>query len=204
MFASSAAIALMRGHPADDAVAEAVADATVYVLDGAAATPRIAARPKGGYGIRRALGTAQRIRARSGVVVATGGCFDLLHAGHLATLEAARRLGDCLIVLINSDRSVASLKGEGRPVVGEQDRAQLLEGLECVDAVAIFDDRTPVRALEALRPDVFAKGGDYRDADLPEAAVMRQWAGQTVILPTIRGHSTTALIERVSAAGTAA
>jgi rfaE bifunctional protein nucleotidyltransferase chain/domain len=143
-----------------------------------------------------ALAVAERVRSRSGVVVATGGCFDLLHAGHLATLEAARRLGDCLIVLINSDRSVGELKGPGRPVVGERDRARLLGGLGCVDAVAVFDAPTPVLALEALRPAVFAKGGDYRDVELPEAEVMRRIGGQTVILPTVEGHSTSSLIDR--------
>jgi rfaE bifunctional protein nucleotidyltransferase chain/domain len=131
-------------------------------------------------------------------VVATGGCFDLLHAGHLATLEAARRLGDCLVVLLNSDRSVTALKGPQRPVVGQRDRARLLAGLGCVDAVAIFDDLTPVPALEALRPHVFAKGGDYRDTEIPEAEIMRRLDGQTVILPTVAGHSTSAMIERAA------
>ncbi len=127
-------------------------------------------------------------------MVATGGCFDLLHAGHVATLRAARRLGDCLVVCLNSDASVRRLKGPSRPLVPAADRAKVLEALECVDAVVVFDEDTPVEAIRRLRPDVWAKGGDYAGADVPEAAVLRVWGGQAVVLPYLEGRSTTALV----------
>jgi D-beta-D-heptose 7-phosphate kinase/D-beta-D-heptose 1-phosphate adenosyltransferase len=138
----------------------------------------------------------ERVRAAGGTVVATGGCFDLLHAGHVATLRAARGLGDCLVVCINSDDSVRRLKGPARPLVSAPDRARVLEALEFVDAVVVFDEDTPAQVLDRLRPDVWAKGGDYAGADLPEAAVLRSWGGQAVVLPYLEGHSTTALVER--------
>jgi rfaE bifunctional protein nucleotidyltransferase chain/domain len=133
--------------------------------------------------------------------VATGGCFDLLHAGHVRTLEAARRLGDCLVVLVNSDASVARLKGPDRPLVSQEDRAAVLRALECVDAVVVFDEDTPVEALRHLRPDVWAKGGDYRAQDLPETPALQGWGGRTVILPYLEGHSTTRLIAQASVRG---
>jgi D-beta-D-heptose 7-phosphate kinase/D-beta-D-heptose 1-phosphate adenosyltransferase len=140
----------------------------------------------------------ERVRARGGTVVASGGCFDLLHAGHVHTLAAARALGDCLVVCLNSDASVRRLKGAGRPLVPERDRAAVLEALECVDAVRIFGEDTPERLLGELRPDVWVKGGDYREADLPEAAVLRRWGGRAVILPYVKGRSTTRLIEEAA------
>jgi rfaE bifunctional protein nucleotidyltransferase chain/domain/rfaE bifunctional protein kinase chain/domain len=142
---------------------------------------------------------AARVRAGGGTVVATGGCFDLLHAGHLATLEAARSLGDCLIVCLNSDASVRALKGPERPLTGQADRARLLGALGCVDAVVIFDETTPHAVLSWLRPDVWVKGGDYAGGvenprDLPEAELVTQWGGQTVVVPYLDGRSTTGMI----------
>jgi rfaE bifunctional protein nucleotidyltransferase chain/domain len=129
-------------------------------------------------------------------VVATGGCFDLLHPGHVATLDGARALGDCLVVLLNSDASVTRLKGRGRPLVPERDRAQVLAALRCVDAVVVFDEDTPEAALRRLQPHVFTKGADYRGRVIPEEAVMRAFGGQVVLLPIVSGRSTTRLIER--------
>ncbi|HET8643061.1 MAG TPA: PfkB family carbohydrate kinase [Pseudonocardiaceae bacterium] len=142
------------------------------------------------------------VRSRGGTVVATGGCFDLVHAGHVATLEAARRLGDCLVVCINSDASVAALKGPERPVVPAADRARLLQALACVDAVVVFDEATPHAVLRQLRPDVWVKGGDYFDGPaeapaLPEAELVRSWGGQTVVVPYLAGRSTTDMISAV-------
>jgi rfaE bifunctional protein nucleotidyltransferase chain/domain len=130
--------------------------------------------------------------------VATGGCFDLLHAGHVAMLEAARSLGDCLVVLLNSDASVRRLKGPDRPLVHQDDRAAVLSALRCVDAVVVFDEDTPERALAELAPDVFAKGADYAPEDLPEAATVRRLGGEVVTLPYVAGRSTTRLIEEVA------
>jgi rfaE bifunctional protein nucleotidyltransferase chain/domain len=128
-------------------------------------------------------------------VVATGGCFDLLHAGHIATLQAARALGDCLVVCLNSDSSVRRLKGSTRPLQPEQDRAKVLSALACVDAVVIFDEETPCAVLREIRPDVWAKGGDYSGMTLPEAEVLAEWGGEIVTVPYLPGRSTSALVE---------
>ncbi|MGY1795466.1 D-glycero-beta-D-manno-heptose 1-phosphate adenylyltransferase [Geodermatophilus sp. SYSU D00525] len=200
-FAAAATLALADGAVTGEAVAAAVAFAGRFVAAGGASNwngawdttavpqPNVAAED----GVSALLA---RVRAAGGTVVATGGCFDLLHAGHVATLRAARGLGDCLVVCINSDDSVRRLKGPSRPLVTAADRARVLEALEFVDAVVVFDEDTPAEVLDRLRPDVWAKGGDYAGADLPEAAVLRQWGGQAVVLPYLDGHSTTALVER--------
>jgi D-beta-D-heptose 7-phosphate kinase/D-beta-D-heptose 1-phosphate adenosyltransferase len=151
----------------------------------------------GGSPLDRALALITGVRAQGGTVVATGGCFDLLHAGHVATLRAARALGDCLVVCLNSDDSVRRLKGPERPLVPEVDRVAVLEALGCVDVVVPFDERTPEAVLQRLRPDVFAKGGDYALTDLPEAALLSTWGGQAVVLPYLEGRSTTQLMKEV-------
>jgi D-beta-D-heptose 7-phosphate kinase / D-beta-D-heptose 1-phosphate adenosyltransferase len=195
-FAATAASALSGGADVEAAVSAAVLAATGYVAHGT--PPTAAPKPRTGDRLEQARMLVERVRAEGGVVVATGGCFDLLHAGHVSTLEAARRLGDCLVVLLNSDRSVARLKGPQRPLVPQDDRARVLESLSCVDAVVVFDEPTPVAMLELLKPHVFAKGGDYSGAEIPETAVMRRFAGQTVILPTVQGRSTSRLIARAA------
>jgi D-beta-D-heptose 7-phosphate kinase / D-beta-D-heptose 1-phosphate adenosyltransferase len=196
-FAAAAALALADGAVTGEAVAAAVAFAGRFVAAGGASAWDTSAAPEpdvaAGDGVSALLA---RVRAAGGTVVATGGCFDLLHAGHVATLRAARGLGDCLVVCINSDDSVRRLKGPSRPLVTAADRARVLEALEFVDAVVVFGEDTPAEVLDRLRPDVWAKGGDYAGADLPEAAVLRQWGGQAVVLPYLDGHSTTALVER--------
>jgi D-beta-D-heptose 7-phosphate kinase / D-beta-D-heptose 1-phosphate adenosyltransferase len=198
-FAAAAALALADGAVTGEAVAAAVAAASAFVGRGGASSwdrPRPAALP----GPVAAGGDVDvllaGVRAAGGTVVATGGCFDLLHPGHVATLRAARGLGDCLVVCINSDESVRRLKGPSRPLVTAADRARVLEALAFVDAVVVFEEDTPAEVLDRIRPDVWAKGGDYAGADLPEAAVLRRWGGQAVVLPYLDGHSTTALVER--------
>ncbi|WP_043514043.1 MULTISPECIES: PfkB family carbohydrate kinase [unclassified Actinoplanes] len=198
-FAAAAALALAGGALVSEAVQDAVAAATTYVLNGgvtaalspAAATPAVPAPER--IGADAAGRLAAEVRDRGGVVVATGGCFDLLHTGHLATLRAARGLGDCLIVCLNSDESVRGLKGPDRPINAQADRARLLAALDCVDAVVIFDEPTPEAVLSWLRPDVWVKGGDY--ASLPEADLVKRWDGQTVIVPYLDGRSTTRTID---------
>lgn len=128
-------------------------------------------------------------------LVATGGCFDLLHAGHVATLRAARALGDRLVVLLNSDQSVRRLKGPDRPLQNEDDRRALLLALDCVDDVVVFDEDTPVAVLEELRPDLFVKGGDYAGLAIAERDVLARWGGEVVTVPYLRGRSTTRLLE---------
>jgi rfaE bifunctional protein nucleotidyltransferase chain/domain/rfaE bifunctional protein kinase chain/domain len=185
-FAVTAALALAGGALVSEAVQQAVEAATSYLR------PKPADKRPGGT----AEAVVAEVRARNGVVVATGGCFDLLHTGHLATLRAARQLGDCLVVCLNSDESVRRLKGEDRPLNGQQDRARLLAALDCVDAVVVFDEPTPEAVLSWLRPDVWVKGGDYADGgpELPEAALVEHWGGRTVIVPYLDGRSTTRTI----------
>lgn len=144
-----------------------------------------------------------RLRARVSVwrsagqnVVFTNGCFDLLHIGHITLLEAARREGDRLIVAINSDASVSGLKGPSRPIVGEQERGRILAALAAVDAVVVFDDPTPLALIEALRPDVIVKGGDYSEETVVGAKEVRSWGGRVKIIPTVEGFSTTKLIAK--------
>jgi D-beta-D-heptose 7-phosphate kinase/D-beta-D-heptose 1-phosphate adenosyltransferase len=185
--ASRTAVERARGASRRHAVVAGVLAASCYVETGRFEPPEHEATD--------GIDLAERVRRRGGVVVAAGGCFDLLHAGHVQLLEAARALGDCLIVCLNSDRSVRRLKGPGRPVVGEQDRRRVVEALGCVDAVVPFDDDTPVDVLERLRPHVFAKGADYTVHDLPERAVLSRWGGRVAILPLSDGRSTTRLIE---------
>lgn len=197
-FAATAAVMLGAGSTPAEAVQQAVLAASDFVASGAAAAVRVAdGSPSPGTAVpESAEQVVRRVRAAGGVVVATGGCFDLLHAGHVATLRAARRLGDCLVVCLNSDASVRRLKGDGRPLVTDEDRRRVLEALECVDAVTIFDEDTPERALDRLQPDIWAKGGDYSGTELPESAVLRQWGGRAVALPYVAGRSTTELVQR--------
>jgi rfaE bifunctional protein nucleotidyltransferase chain/domain/rfaE bifunctional protein kinase chain/domain len=196
-FASAAAGSLLRGASLAESVRDAVDAASAFVAAGGAggygSQPDV--RPRTETGLEHAMAVATWTRARGGTVVATGGCFDLVHTGHIATLRAARALGDCLIVCLNSDRAVQRLKGPDRPLVCEDDRAAVLEALDCVDAVAVFSEDTPVELLDRLRPEIFAKGGDYAAADLPEAAALRRWGGEVAILPYLQEHSTTRLIQ---------
>jgi D-beta-D-heptose 7-phosphate kinase/D-beta-D-heptose 1-phosphate adenosyltransferase len=189
-FAASATLALADGAVTLEAVQAAVASAAAFVAAGGAASFSGAAAPGGDTDAN----PVSRTRATGGTVVATGGCFDLLHAGHVATLEAARALGDCLVVCVNSDASVRRLKGPGRPLVPQADRVRVLGALEPVDAVVVFDEDTPTEALRLIRPDVWAKGGDYAGTELPEAALLREWGGQSIVLPYLVGRSTTGLV----------
>jgi rfaE bifunctional protein nucleotidyltransferase chain/domain len=141
----------------------------------------------------------ESLRRERKTVVLTNGCFDLLHVGHARCLRAARALGDVLIVGLNSDRSVRAFKEPGHPVVPEPDRAELLAALEPVDYVVLFDEATAERLVEALRPDVYAKGGDYTIETLPEAKAVLACGGRIEFLPLVPGISTTQLIETIVA-----
>jgi D-beta-D-heptose 7-phosphate kinase / D-beta-D-heptose 1-phosphate adenosyltransferase len=197
-FASHAACALADGASAADAVLAAVAAASRFVAAGGASALATPADDAPRARDPDAFALARRVRTAGGTVVATGGCFDLLHLGHVRTLEAARALGDCLVVCLNSDASVTRLKGRGRPVLGVEDRAAMLAALRCVDGVVVFDDDSPAAMLERLRPDVWAKGADYAERDLPEAAAISRWGGEVVLLPFVDGRSTTRIIEEAS------
>ena len=130
-------------------------------------------------------------------LVFTNGCFDLLHYGHVKFLEEAKKLGDVLVVGINSDTSVRRLKGKGRSIVKAKDRAKILMGLRCVDAVVIFVEDTPLELIKELKPDVLVKGGDWKKKDV----VGKEYVKEVVIIPYLKGYSTTNLIKRIMKGG---
>jgi glycerol-3-phosphate cytidylyltransferase len=132
-------------------------------------------------------------------VVATNGCFDLLHVGHVRFLQEAKKRGDLLIVGVNGDRSVRELKGEGRPVNGESDRAEVVAGLGCVDAVVIFPEKRATEFLRAVRPEVYVKGGDYQadQLDKDEVTVVKEGGGEVQVLALTPGRSTTAVLQKL-------
>jgi rfaE bifunctional protein nucleotidyltransferase chain/domain len=186
--------ALAAGAVPSEAVVAATQAATEYVAaGGVSGVERAADRP--------AADPIDGVRRRGGKIVATGGCFDLLHPGHLLLLDRARSLGDCLVVCLNSDASVRALKGDGRPVHPVEERRMMLEHLRAVDAVVVFDEPTPEAALRRLRPDVFVKGGDYAEVSLPERDAVETGGGRVVVLPYVGGHSTTRILEEVRHGG---
>lgn len=130
-------------------------------------------------------------------IVFTNGCFDILHPGHLDYLIKAKGFGDILIVGLNSDISVKRLKGTSRPILNEQDRAFMLSCLEAVDAVVIFSENTPIKTIEAIKPDIHVKGGDYKEDDLPEAKTVKNNGGKIEIVPFLKGYSTTKIIDKI-------
>jgi rfaE bifunctional protein nucleotidyltransferase chain/domain len=136
-------------------------------------------------------------RPRTQTVVFTNGCFDILHRGHVAYLTQARALGDRLIVGINTDASVRRIKGAGRPVVTQDDRAYVLAALACVDAVTLFDEDTPARLISSLLPDVLVKGGDYSPEQVVGRDVVESHGGRLVIIPFVSGRSTTDILDRI-------
>jgi D-glycero-beta-D-manno-heptose 1-phosphate adenylyltransferase len=161
---------------------------------------------------------AARLRARGKRMVFTNGCFELLHVGHIRYLQAARALGDALVVGLNSDTSVRAIKGPPRPLVSQGERAELLAALECVDYVVVFDELTAEALVAALKPEVYVKGGDYKAAGssaqavggmapgdrapmgqkiAPEMRVVQEYGGEITVLPYSTGHSTTTLIESI-------
>ncbi|MFN0070305.1 MAG: adenylyltransferase/cytidyltransferase family protein [Chloroflexota bacterium] len=133
-------------------------------------------------------------------IVLTNGCFDLLHVGHVRSLEYAASLGSRLIVGINDDASVQALKGSGRPLLPAAERAELIAALACVDMVTMFAERTAEHLAAAVKPDVYVKGGDYGEESLPEAAIVRAHGGRVVLAPLIDGRSTSLIIEQIRSA----
>ena len=140
---------------------------------------------------------AAALRAHGQRIVFTNGCFDILHVGHVRYLGAARALGDCLVVGLNSDTSVRRLKGPERPVNEEADRAEVLDALRAVDYVTIFDEPTAAELIEIIRPDVYVKGGDYTIATLPEAKIVRDYGGRVEFIDLVPERSTTRVIEKL-------
>ena len=147
---------------------------------------------------RAALQKAVAARRAAGQrIVFTNGAFDLLHVGHLRTLQGARALADCLVVAINSDASIRKAKGSSRPIVPEAERAELLCGLSCVDYVTVFDDATVDALLLLLKPDIHAKGTDYTVETVPERATVLSYGGQIAITGDPKDHSTTAMADKM-------
>lgn len=130
-------------------------------------------------------------------VVFTNGCFDILHAGHVRYLKKARSLGDVLVVGLNSDSSVRSIKGETRPIVPEKERAEVLSALSCVDYVVLFNDSTPVKLIESIKPDVLAKGADWAAKDIAGGDIVKKSGGKIARITLVKGRSTTNIIRRV-------
>ncbi|WP_206785597.1 PfkB family carbohydrate kinase [Amycolatopsis sp. MtRt-6] len=200
-FAAAATAALLGGADTTEAVVTAVEAAARFVATGGATALATNDGPvPDPQPATDAFGLAERIRETGGRLIATGGCFDLLHPGHVSLLRQARALGDALVVCLNSDASVRGLKGPGRPLVRDRDRARLLTALSFVDAVAVFDEPSPTAVLERLRPDVWVKGGDYADADLPEREVVERHGGEVVLVPTVPGYSTSRLVAAAASA----
>jgi D-beta-D-heptose 7-phosphate kinase / D-beta-D-heptose 1-phosphate adenosyltransferase len=207
-FAAALTMGLAAGLPT--AIAAELAQAAADVVTGrpgtaacgtADLTARLETSSGGTVDAERLLRLVAEHRAAGRRVVFTNGCFDVLHRGHVAYLNQARRLGDVLVVALNSDAGVRRLKGPTRPVNPVADRAAVLSALSCVDHVTVFDEDTPVGLLGRLRPEVYVKGGDYTAQTLPEASTVTGYGGAVHIVDYVDGHSTTALIERMAAAG---
>ncbi len=140
---------------------------------------------------------AKKLRQKRKTIVFTNGCFDILHYGHLKYLEKCKQLGNALIVGLNSDGSVKKLKGKGRPIVGERERAALLSSLEFVDYVTIFSESTPERLIKEIVPHILVKGGDWRKKDIVGANFVKARGGRVVTIPFVKGYSTTKIIKKI-------
>ncbi len=132
-------------------------------------------------------------------IIFTNGCFDIIHAGHTHYLAKAKALGDVLVVAVNSDASVRGIKGEKRPLVPEDERAEVIAALGCVDFVVIFEEPDPQALVDLLRPDVLVKGGDWREEDVIGRESVASWGGKVIIIPHKKGLSTTNIVERIKA-----
>lgn len=139
------------------------------------------------------------LRAGGKKVVFTNGCFDILHAGHVRYLNTARSFGDCLVLGLNSDASVRGFKGPTRPINCQDDRAEVIDALACVDYVVIFEERTAESIIAKVRPDVYVKGGDYTLETLPEAKIVMSYGGQVELVKLVEGRSTTNVIKKIQA-----
>jgi rfaE bifunctional protein nucleotidyltransferase chain/domain len=147
--------------------------------------------------IEELLDERARLRANAKKLVFTNGCFDILHVGHVRYLASARKLGDALLVAVNSDRSVRELKGAGRPIMNEDERAEMLAALAAVDYVTIFDDISPRSLIARVLPDVLVKGGDYQLDEIHGREETEAAGGRVLSLPFIEGASTTSIVERI-------
>lgn len=139
----------------------------------------------------------ERVKKEGKRVVFTNGCFDLIHVGHTRYLEEAKKLGDILIVAVNSDQSVRTIKGNKRPIIPEEERAEVLSALQCVDFVVIFDEPDPLNIISSLKPDVLVKGGDWREDAIIGKEVVESIGGKVVRIPEIKGASSSSIIDKI-------
>ena len=139
----------------------------------------------------------KKLKDEGKVVVATSGCFDILHAGHVLYLERAKEKGNILIILLNSDKSIRKLKGEERPIIPEEERIIVVSGLECVDYVCLFDETNPCNLLEEIKPDIFVKGEDYKGVHIPEIDVLERYGGKVELVGFLDGCSSSSIIEKI-------
>ena len=144
--------------------------------------------------------TCSEIHSTGKKIVFTNGCFDIIHVGHVRYLNAAKKLGDVLIVGLNTDASIKMLKGESRPVNNEKDRAEVLLGLKAVDYVVLFGERTAENLVAQVKPDIYVKGGDYTVEQIPEAKIVQSFGGTVKLIDFVSGYSTTGTIEKLAAA----
>lgn len=138
-----------------------------------------------------------KLKAENKVIVFTNGCFDILHVGHVRYLQAAKQLGDLLVLGLNSDVSVKGFKGPTRPINGQDDRAEVIAAMESVDYIIVFDELTAENLIEVVRPNIYVKGGDYVVDDLPEAKLVRRYGGEIVLIPEVQGRSSTNMIKKI-------
>jgi D-beta-D-heptose 7-phosphate kinase/D-beta-D-heptose 1-phosphate adenosyltransferase len=206
-YVAALALALAAGADAASAAEAAAAAAAIVVAkDGTSCCTaqelklRLAGRAHFDSALESLLPVLEERRSRGKRIVLTNGCFDILHRGHITYLNQARKLGDLLVVGVNSDESIRRLKGPERPINTLEDRLQVLAALSCVDHVVAFDDDTPHRLVKAIRPHIFVKGGDYTRQRLPEAALVEELGGRVEILPLVGERSTTRLISKIRAA----
>ena len=141
---------------------------------------------------------AEQLKADGKTIIFTNGCFDILHAGHVRYLQAARKLGNCLILGLNSDQSVRNLKGPTRPINNQDDRAEVLSALSAVNYVVIFEEPTAENLIAQIKPNIYVKGGDYNVKDLPEATIVAQHGGQTILIPEVPGKSSSNIIKKIA------
>ena len=139
----------------------------------------------------------KKLKAENKKIVFTNGCFDILHAGHVRYLKESKKFGDILIVGLNSDVSVKKIKGESRPINPEMDRAEVLAGLEAVNYIVLFDETSPVKLLEEIKPDIYTKGADYTVETLPEAKTVLSYGGKIEFIKFLEGRSTTKIIDKI-------
>ena len=139
----------------------------------------------------------EKLRKEGKIIAFTNGCFDIIHVGHVRYLREAKKTADVLVLALNSDSSVRAIKGETRPLVGEEERAEILAAFEFIDFITIFEELTPLELINYLKPDVLIKGGDWTEEKIVGREEIKKWGGRVVIIPEVTGKSTTNIVEKI-------